>query len=136
METLTMSRRERNRLEIFSRVERGEITLMKGAELAGLGYRQAKRAYARYRVEGDRGLVHRLRGRASNRGSDPARRERVLALCRERYADFGPTLAAEYLAREHQIVVGVETLRQWLTVAGLWQAKRKRGRHRRWRPRK
>jgi hypothetical protein len=136
METLTMSRGERKRLEIFSRVKRREITLVMAAELAGLSYRQAKRAYARFRDEGDGGLVHRLRGRASNRGSDPALRERVLALCRERYADFGPTLAAEYLEREHQIVLGVETLRRWLTVAGLWQAKRKRGKHRRWRPRK
>jgi hypothetical protein len=131
-----MSRRERKRLEIFSQVKRGQITLAKGAELAGLSYRQAKRVHARYVAEGDVGLVHRLRGRASNRGSDRACRERVLELFRERYADFGPTLAAEYLAREHRIVVGVETLRQWLTAAGLWQTKRKRGKHRRWRPRK
>jgi hypothetical protein len=123
-------------LEIFSRVKRGEITLAKGAELAELSYRQAKRAYARYRDEGDQGLVHRLRGRASNRGSDLGLRERVLEFYRERYADFGPTLAAEYLASEHQIVLGVETLREWLIAAGLWQAKRKRGKHRRWRPRK
>jgi hypothetical protein len=112
------------------------LTLVKAAELAALSYRQAKRAYARYREDGDRGLVHRLRGRASNRGSDPALRERVLALYRERYADFGPTLAVEYLAAEQQIVLGVETLRRWLLAAGLWQAKRKRGKHRRWRPRK
>jgi len=136
METLTMSQRERKRLEVFSRVKRGEITLATGAELAELSYRQAKRAYARYRDEGDQGLVHRLRGRASNRGSDPALRERVLALYGERYADFGPTLAAEYLASEQRIVLGVETLRRWLVSAGLWQAKRKRGKHRRWRPRK
>jgi hypothetical protein len=123
-------------LEIFSRVKRGEITLAKGAELAELSYRQAKRSYARYREEGDRGVVHRLRGRASNRGSDPGLRERVLELYRERYADFGPTLAAEYLASEQQIVLGVETLREWLLAAGLWQAKRKRGKHRKWRPRK
>ncbi len=136
METLTMSRGERKRLEVFGRVRRGEITLVKAAELVGVSYRQVKRAYARFLDEGDRGLVHRLRGRASNRGSDSTRRERVLELYRQRYADFGPTLAAEYLAREHQIVLGVETLRQWLMSAGLWQAKRKRGKHRRWRPRK
>jgi hypothetical protein len=136
METLTMSRGERKRLEVFSRVKRAEITLAKAAELVGLSYRQAKRAYGRYREEGDRGLVHRLRGRPSNRGSDPALRERVLGLYRERYADFGPTLVVEYLAAENQIVLGVETLRRWLTAAGLWQAKRKRGKHRRWRPRK
>lgn len=131
-----MNRGERKRLEIFSRVKRREITLAKAAELVGLSVRQAKRAYARYREEGDRGLVHRLRGRASNRGTDPALRERVLELYRGRYVDFGPTLAVEYLATEQRIVLGVETLRRWLIAAGLWQAKRKRGKHRRWRPRK
>jgi molybdenum-dependent DNA-binding transcriptional regulator ModE len=136
METLTMSRKERKRLELCGRVQRGELSLAKAAELAGLSYRQAKRVYRRYREESDAGLVHRLRGRASNRTTDPARREQALAFYRERYGDFGPKLAAEYLAREHHLVMGVETLRRWLVAAGLWQAKRKRSVHRRWRERK
>jgi len=136
METLMMSRRERRRLELCGRVKRGELTLAKAAELAGLSYRQTKRVYRRYREESDRGLVHRLRGRPSNRRSDASVREQALALCRERYADFGPTLATEYLVREHQLAVGVETLRRWLIRAGLWQVKRKRSVHRRWRERK
>lgn len=136
METLTMSRKERKRLELCGRVKRGELTLAKASELAGVSYRQAKRIYRRYREESDRGLVHRLRGRPSNRGSDPGKREQALALYRERYHDFGPKLATEYLAREHQLVVGVETLRRWLMQEGLWQVKRKRSVHRRWRERK
>jgi len=136
METLTMSRRERKRLDLFGRVKRDEMTLTKAAELADLSYRQAKRVYRRYREESDAGLVHRLRGRPSNRGSDPTLREQVLALYRERYHDFGPKLATEYLEREDRLRVGVETLRQWLIAAGLWQAKRKRAAHRRWRERK
>jgi hypothetical protein len=117
-------------------VQRGELQLSKAAELAGLSYRQVKRVYRRYREESDRGLVHRLRGRPSNRHTDPAKRERALALYRQYYHDFGPTLATEYLAREHQLVVGVETLRRWLIGAGLWQVRRKRSVHRRWRERK
>ena len=136
METLTMSRKERKRLELLSRVKRKELTLVKAAELAGLSYRQAKRIYRRYREESDAGLVHRLRGRPSNRGNDPLLREQALAWYRDRYHDFGPKLAAEYLEREHELLVGVETLRQWLIVAGLWQVKRKRAEHRRWRERK
>mgnify|MGYP002624038031 CR=1 FL=1 len=136
METLTMSRQERRRLELCGRVNRKELSLAKAAELAGLSYRQMKRVYRRYREESDRGLVHRLRGRPSNRGSNADKREHVLALYRERYHDFGPTLAVEYLAREHQVRLGVETLRRWLMQAGLWQAKRRRSVHRRWRERK
>lgn len=136
MEILTMSGKERRRLELCGRVKRGELRLAKAAELADLSYRQAKRVYRRYREESDRGLVHRLRGRPSNRGSDPKRREQALTLYREHYHDFGPTLAVEYLVREHQLMLGVETLRRWLIQEGLWQAKRKRSVHRRWRERK
>ena len=68
MEALAMSKRERRRLELFSRIREGELTLVKASELLKLSYRQAKRSYGRYRSEGDRGVVHRLRGRASQPG--------------------------------------------------------------------
>lgn len=78
-----------------------------------------------------------MRGRASNRRSDESKKEAVLAAYHERYSDFGPTLASEYLAREDGLEVAVETLRQWLRSAGLWHRRRKASSpHRRWRPRK
>src|SRR5204863_162424 len=86
------------------------LSLIKAAELLGLSYRQTKRSYARYREQGDAGLVHRLRGRASNRGVDSSRREQVIERVRERYSDFGPTLAAEYLAKEGFVATVDESL--------------------------
>lgn len=58
-----------------------------------------------------------------------------MALYQQRYQDFGPTLAVEYLCREEGLQVGVETLRQWLLAAGLWQRRRRKP-HRLRRPRK
>lgn len=136
METLAMSVSERKRLEVFSRVRDGEVSLVKAAELLRLSYRQTKRSYGRYRAEGDRGVVHRLRGRPSNRRVDRKKQSRVLKLYQEKYADFGPTLACEYLATEDQEAVGVETLRQWLLKAGLWKQRRRRSAHRQWRERR
>lgn len=136
METLRMSRKERHRLELMGRVKRGEVKLSKAADLLGLSYRQAKRVYRRYRELGDAGLVHQLRGRPSNRGSAGDRREQVLSIFREKYADFGPTLATEYLASADGLKVSVTTLRRWLVAAGLWTARRRRSEHRRWRARK
>lgn len=136
METLVMSRGERKRLEVFSRVASGELGLGKAAELLEVSYRQAKRIAARYRVEGDVGLVHRLRGRPSNRRPEDGRQERALALYREKYADYGPTLAAQCLSREDELTVPVTTLRRWLSEAGLWQRQRRRKVHRRRRPRR
>ena len=81
-------------------------------------------------------MVHRLRGRVSNRGVDPQKKVRVLKWYREKYFDFGPTLACEYLAKDDQEQVGIETLRQWLIGEGLWASRRRRPAHRKWRERK
>jgi hypothetical protein len=135
METLTMSVRERRRLEVLGRVKRKELPLRKAAELLEISYRQAKRIWARYQAAGDAGVVHRLRGRASNRKTDAKLRRRVLARYRKQFADYGPTLAAECLAEEG-LVVPTETLRRWLLAEGLWARRRKRKEHRRRRARK
>ena len=130
-----MSQRERKRLEVMSQVKKGLMTLAKGSELLELSYRQVKRLRARYEAEGDAGLVHRLRGRASNRRGVAAFREQVLARYVEQYGDYGPTLAAESLAAEC-LVVPAQTLRRWLLEAGLWARHRRRKVHRRRRPRR
>jgi transposase len=136
METVSMSRRERHRLEAFARVRRGEITLAKASELLGLSYRQAKRSFGRYREEGAQGLVHRLRGRPSNRQSDARQKRRVLKVYEKKYGDYGPTLAAECLKEADGLEVAVETLRQWLLSAGLWRKQRRRRPYRQRRLRK
>lgn len=71
---LTMSAKERERLKLFERVKRGELSLREAAEIGGLSYRQTRRLYKRYREYGDRGLVHRGRGRLSNRAHQPSSR--------------------------------------------------------------
>ena len=135
MGVVTLSAKERRRLELLSRVKGGEMNLVQLAELARLSYRQVKRIWKRYRVQGDVALAHGGRGRPSNRRKDEAFREQVLARIRERYADFGPTLASEELAKE-RLFVDHETLRRWMLVEGLWQKRRRRQRHRQWRERR
>ncbi len=136
MGTISMSRKERKRLEAFSRVKTGGMTLVEASELLRLSYRQTKRAWSRYQSEGDAGLVHRLRGRAPNRHSPEKTKQRSLALYRERYADYGATLAAECLEKEDGVKVSVTTLRRWLLQAGLLDRRRKRRLHRRRRTRR
>jgi hypothetical protein len=135
METISMSVTERRRLEAMSRVKSGDLTLAQVAEHLELSYRQVKRIWARYQAAGDRGLVHGLRGRVSNRRSHESLREQALARYREVYADYGPTLAQECLAQEG-LIMPVSTLRRWLVSAGLWERRRRRKPHRHRRPRK
>ena len=136
METVLMSVEERRRLEVFSRVRDGELSLAEVSKLLKLSYRQVKRVWSRYQQEGDAGLVHRSRGRASNRQSEAGLKEQALALYREQYSDYGPTLAAECMAQEDGLEVPVTTLHRWLVSAGLWERRRKRRVHRRRRERR
>ena len=131
-----MSRKERERITIMAGVKGNELTQVQAAELMGLGYRQAKRVWRRYQDEGDAGLVHRLRGKAGLRRKPPALRAQVLArYAEERYADFGPTLMAEELAKEG-LVVDHDTVRRWLLAEGKRTVRRRRQAHRQWRERK
>lgn len=134
METWTMSGKELRRAAAFSRVQDGGWSLAEAARHLKISYRQAKRSWACFQQAGAAGLMHRLRGRASNRGRH-GRRERALGLFREKYADYGPTLAAECLAAEG-VRVSVSSLRRWLIAAGLWTQERRRGKHRRRRTRR
>lgn len=130
-----MSRKERDRLKIMNGIKRRELTLVQAAQVMDLSYRQAKRPWRRYRQQGDAGLVHRSRGAPSPRRLPAQLRERVLARYDERYPDFGPTLAAEYLAGEG-LAVDHETLRRWLIATERRGLRRRRQRHRQWRERK
>src|SRR5215216_589667 len=100
METLRMSGKERRRLSVMAGVMNGELSLAEGARVMKVSYRQGKRIWKRYQGSGDAGLVHQARGKVGSRQADPEHRQKVLARHKERYADFGPTLAAEYLAEE------------------------------------
>jgi len=136
MGDIRMSYKERRRLVVMARVNGGEITMKEASDMLGISYRQVKRIRARYKREGDIGLVHRSRGRESNRGYDDAVREVVLKEYQEKYLGFGPTLFSEKLDECHGLEIGHEALRRWLIKGGLWQKQRKRSKHRKWRERK
>lgn len=130
-----MSGKERKRLVVMEQVEKQTMTLAEGAKVMGVSYRQAKRVRARYQINGDAGLVHLGRGRPGRRGKSAPFRAKVLTRYCKRYADFGPTLAAEHL-REEGLALDHETLRRWLVEKGLWAPGRPRRGHRAWRERR
>ena len=126
MAVVLMSKAELSRVDTLVRVGRGELPVAGAASLLGLSERQVFRLLARFRSEGAAGLASRRRGRPSNRRLPDAVREAALAAVRERYPDFGPTLAAEKLEELHDIRLSRETLRQWMSEAGLWVPRKAR----------
>ena len=137
-----MSAKELKRAGVLARVQAGSLSLADAAVLLGVCYRQARRLRRRFRRAGRRPCATGASAVARFVG----RRRRFVDRCwrgigREyagdgTHAPFGPTLAAEHLREEDGLAVAPETLRRWLTAAGLWVRARDAPAHRRRRERK
>lgn len=125
---LLMSVQERDRSHVVQLAAEHHLSQQEGAGRLGIGVRQFKRLVRSWRQDGAAGLVSRQRGRASHNQMADALRSRILALLAEKYADFGPTLAAEKLLELDGITVSRETIRQLQIGARLWKPKRRRAR--------
>src|SRR5450631_710498 len=133
-----MTQAERDRLVALKKAKKKLITQKQAAEELGVTERQVRRLLRALKRRGDKVVVHGLRGLPSNRkiGGD-IEQEVVAILSRPVYRGFGPTLAAEYLAKKHDIEVSRETVRQWMIGAKLWRAHKQRvEKIHEWRPRR
>ncbi|MBR8064046.1 ISNCY family transposase [Burkholderia ambifaria] len=121
-----MSMRELDRLKVVEAVIEQRLMPWRAAERLGISRRQIERLVARYRAAGPAGLLSQRRGHASNHQLPEDLAHRALSLIRERYADFGPTLACEKLWECHGLELSKETVRKLMTDAGLWIPRRQR----------
>lgn len=96
-EAVNMSNKDLDRLHILKKVQSKELTQVEAGRLLKLGERQIRRLLTRFKEEGSKGIISKLVGRQGNRNKPKHLKQRVLALLKEKYEDFGPTLAAEKL---------------------------------------
>jgi len=124
MERIAMSQEERDELDWLKRARDGNITQRAAAERIGVSDRWVRKLLKRMAQQGDAVVVHGLRGRPSNRRLPAKTQRQALAMLKQpEWHDFGPTFAAEQLAKRHQIQVGKETLRGWMIEAGMWKSR-------------
>ena len=133
---VTMSQKELQRLPVLEAVLKKQTSQVEAAVCLELSTRQVRRLQGRLKAQGPRGLVHGNRGRSSNRAKPPKLRRQVMEFLREKYADFGPTLASEKLAERHRIHLSDETVRQWMRTEGIFNGRRRSRPHRQWRERR
>ena len=124
-ERIALSQRERERLRVLYEVRQKHLTQVGAAERLKVTDRQVRRLLLALEELGDGAVVHGLRGRPSNRKLGVSFERRILARIRQRYADLGPTLVAEHLAKEGW-PVSRETLRKWMTQVQLWRPRTQR----------
>jgi transposase InsO family protein len=119
-----MTQWDRDRLVVLKKAQKKLIGQGQAAGELGITARQVRRLLRRLKKDGDKAVIHQLRGRTSNRRTDEKVRGKALRiLSQEVYRDFGPTLASEYLSSKHGIAIGREALRQMMIGAGLWRAR-------------
>jgi len=133
---LTMSRKEADRLKIIGQIESKTLTVEAGSTLMRISPRQTYRVLKKIKEEGTRGLIHKLRGKKSNRGYPEKLKKEVVKIYREQYSDYGATLFSEELVKSHGICVNHETLRKWLRAEAITTSMRKKRPHRKKRERR
>jgi transposase len=122
-----MSQEERDWLEWLKRARDKKMTQREAAERMGVSQRWVRKLLRRMKREGDRVVVHGLRGRASNRKITAKVQARAIGILKQAdWHDFGPTFASEQLAKRHGIELSDETLRGWMIEAGLWKSRARR----------
>lgn len=133
---LTMSQKEVNRLKTISQIETKVLNVEEGSELMGISTRQTYRILKKIKEEGTRGIIHKLRGKKSNRGYPAELKKDVLKIYKTHYSDYGPTLFSEELVKNHKILVDHETIRKWLRAEAITTSMRKKRPHRKKRERR
>ena len=124
MERIAMSQEERDKLEWLKRARDKGISQREAASKIGVSDRWVRKLLKRMKKQGDRVVVHGLRGRTSNRKITAKVQVRALEILQQPDGhDFGPTFASEQLAKWHGIELSDETLRRWMIQAGLWKSR-------------
>ncbi len=123
---LKMRDKEINRITIMDKLKFKKITEKQAALALNLSVRQIRRIKKKYLARGALGLIHQNRGRISNHHLSTTETNRLIEIIKNRYYDFGPTLAWEKLRQHHQAVLGKETLRKIMVEASIWKPKKQR----------
>jgi hypothetical protein len=115
-----MTLKEADRLFVIRRLKDKKINLKRAAEELGLCTKQCYRLLQRFILNGAQGLISLRRGKPSNNHLDYKLIQKVVAIIKEKYFDYGPTLIKEKLEEKHKLYLSRETIRQIMTKEGIW----------------
>lgn len=128
---------ERLRLTVIEELIEGNINGTTAANRLNISIRQIKRLKGTFKKKGHDGLIHASRGRRGLRKTDTSMENNIVEIIREKYHDFGPTLAWEKLQEVYGITCSDETIRAIMIRNNLWKSrKRKRSQYFSWRERR
>jgi len=133
---LTMSNKDIDRLKVLHSVMNNKLTWNQAADQLSLSKRHIGRLLVRVKSEGNKGIIHKLRGKPSNNQLDQKLIDTAVNLVKTKYPDFGPSFANEKLFELHGIDVSTSTLRKAMIKSDIWHPYKQKTKHRQWRQRR
>ena len=85
---IMLSQKDRTRLHIVHKILKKELKHKEASKILSLSERQIRRVVGRVTIEGDQGIVHKSRGKPSNRRFPPKLKNRVIECYRTKYSGF------------------------------------------------
>ncbi len=131
-----MTHRELDKLRVIRQVLEHTLRWREAARQLRVSARQIARWCVRVRTDGNKGIIPRLRGRASNHPLAAGVLDKALQLVQTHSPECGPTFATEQRRERHHLVRSPSTLRRGMLVHGLWRPRHRQSLHRAWRPRR
>ncbi len=135
-EQLTMSNKDIDRLKVLHSVMNHKLTWEQAANQLALSERHIGRMIACVKVEGNKGIIHKLCGKPSNNRIDQQIIDTAINLVKTKYPDFGPSFANEKLFELHEIDISTSTLRKAMITTDIWHSRKQKAKHRQWRQRR
>jgi len=123
---VSMSHKELSRLEVLTKMHEKRLKISQVADILGLSIRHVKRLSKALKIEGPKGLISKKTGKVGNHRLPLGLKGLALGLIQDRYADFGPTLAHEYLTEKHAFSISVSSIRNIMIEHGIWSGKAQR----------
>ena len=133
---ITMSQMELRRVSVINKVIDKIMTQLEASKILELSTRQIRRITKRVSKEGDKGVIHKSRGRPSTQALPEKVKNKILKLCKTKYEGFNPLFASEKLFEIEKIKISRETLRSWFKEKNIPYKMRKKRPHRAWRERR
>lgn len=131
-----MSTKELKKLHLVKKADDKLITQAQAADLLNISERQFRRLVNNYRLRGERGLVHQLRGQASKRKFSDDFKQSIADIYQKDFLGYKPTFFTEKLNDDFHLTVSKESVRLILAEHNLWTIQKKKIKHRTKRPRK
>jgi|SRR3972149_9120970 len=106
---ISMNQKEISRISVLEKLTNRQLKIIQAAEYLNISTRQVKRLVKAFKEKGPIGIISKKVGAPSNHQAPQQLKDSALKLILEKYQDFGPTLAQEYLKESEGINLSIST---------------------------